>query len=119
MFTAGQRINDVNVGIVYENKKEVDHINSDYNDNRLLNLRWANKKDQVENENTIEKLKRSINLHKRNCIEIKVYKNNEVKIYKGITELSSIIKIATETIKKYAQSGDEFKGYRFEILNDK
>ena len=102
-----------------ENKQEVDHINSDYNDNRLLNLRWANKKDQIENQNTIEKLKRSINLHKRNCIEIKVYKNNEVKIYKGITELSLLIKIATETIKKYAQTGNEFKGYRFEILNDK
>jgi len=102
-----------------ENKPEVDHINSDYNDNRLVNLRWANKRDQIENQNTIEKLKRSINLHRRNCIEIKVYKNNEEKIYKGITELGLSLKMSTETIKKYAQSGEEFKGYRFEILNEK
>ena len=48
-----------------------------------------------------------------------LYKNNDVKIYKGITELSLSLKIATETIKKYALSGKEFRGYKFEILNDK
>ena len=102
-----------------ENKPEVDHIDSNPDNNKLSNLRWANKIEQSTNPNTIAKLKRSINLHKRNCIEIKVIHNNEEKIYKGITELGELLKMSCETIKKYAQNGEEFKGYKFEILNGK
>ena len=102
-----------------ENKPEVDHIDSNPDNNKLSNLRWANKIEQSTNPNTIEKLKRSINLHKRNCIEIKVIHNNEEKNYKGITELGVLLKMSCETIKKYAQNGEEFKGYKFEILNGK
>ncbi len=40
-----------------EGKEEVDHINQDRSDNRLCNLRWANRKDQMSNTAKITKKK--------------------------------------------------------------
>jgi len=51
--------------------------------------------------------------------EIKLIYNNEEQIYKCIQKLSKEKHIAFNTVLKYAKSGKEYKGYRFEILNDK
>lgn len=170
------------------NMNEVDHINSVNTDNRLINLRWADRNVQVNNPNTkikkIIKIKytkdgieniytkgikafakeikiardviykyivlkqeykgyifeilneeqESVNLRKRNellninkeDVKIKkifkvkvIYNNDDVKIYKSIKNAYKNTKISCQSIKKYAQNGEEFKGYKFEILNGK
>ena len=91
-----------------ENKPEVDHIDSNPKNHHLTNLRWATKEDQRNNINTKIKVVTSIKLIN---IETK-----EEKIYRGINILSNEIKIGTVTIKKYAKSGETYKGYKFVII---
>lgn len=38
-----------------ENKREVDHINTNTKDNRVCNLRWVDRKENCNNPNTIKK----------------------------------------------------------------
>ena len=91
-----------------ENKPEVDHIDSNPKNHRLDNLRWATKEDQRNNINT--KIKVVISVKTIN-IETK-----EEKIYRGINILVTEIESSSITIKKYAKSGETYKGYKFEII---
>lgn len=165
---------------------EVDHINSINTDNRLENLRWANREVQCDNPNTkikkimkikyikdgvetiytkgIRLLSKEINIsreviykyivlkkeyngylfemldeeqetrntRKRNellninandiktqkIFKVKVTYNNEYKIYNSINDTCKNTDTTYPTIRKYAKSGEEYKGYRFEIIND-
>lgn len=47
-----------------ENKPEVDHINRIRDDNRIENLRWANRKEQCENKNIPSTKKNIISGHR-------------------------------------------------------
>jgi hypothetical protein len=98
-------------------KNEVDHIDSNSLNNKLSNLRWANRTDQINNEAT--KLKRNNISQDSRYILIDVTFNNITKNYKGITKLSKTIKIDLKTILKYAKSGIKYKGYTFKITNNK
>ena len=89
-----------------ENKPEVDHINSNRSDNRLENLCWANRKDQSENKET----------QKKRSYKIEITMNDSTYIYYGLRNLSKDLKISGETIKRYSDTGEEYKGYRFKIL---
>lgn len=169
-----------------ENMNEVDHINSIKTDNRLINLRWADRQVQSNNPNT--KIKKIMKIkYTKECVEtiytkgikalskeikisapviykyivlkreykgylfemldeeqetrntrkrdellkinktdikikkkfkVKVIYNNEENIYCGYNNINKILKISHETIIKYAKSQKEYKGYRFDILND-
>ena len=98
-------------------KNEVDHIDSNSLNNKLDNLRWANRTDQINNAAT--KLKRNNISQDSKYILIDVTYNNITKEYKGIKNLSKIIKIDSKTILKYAESGIKYKGYTFKITNNK
>jgi hypothetical protein len=95
------------------NKKEVDHIDSNKTNNHLSNLRWATRLEQMNNENTIIKLSEEC-LKKR--MTIIVTKDDQDKTYYGLTELSKEISVAAATINKYAKTGNEYKGYKFQIV---
>jgi hypothetical protein len=90
-------------------KPEVDHIDSDYKNNKLSNLRWATTKEQGENEAT--KLKRSI----ANAKKIKVEFDGNTTRYSGFKRTSETLNIDSGTISKYAKLGTEYKGYKFEV----
>lgn len=96
-----------------ENKPEVDHIDSDYTNNKLINLRWATRTEQMQNPETIKKL---IGPNTKKYLTIKVTKNGEEKIYYGRDNLSAEININRATISKYIKSGEEFRGYKFELI---
>jgi hypothetical protein len=91
------------------NMNEVDHINSVNTDNRLENLRWADRNIQVNNPNTkVKKL-----------MKIKFMKDGVETIYtKGIRELAKEIKICVPVIYKYIVLKKEYKGYIFEMLDE-
>jgi hypothetical protein len=92
-----------------ENMNEVDHINSINTDNRLINLRWADRNIQINNPNT--KIK--------NIMKIKFIKDGVETIYtKGIKALSKEIKICIPVIYKYIVLQKEYKGYLFEMLDE-
>ncbi len=94
-------------------KTEVDHIDSNIKNNHISNLRWADKKDQldsIKNNCSIS----IINIKRR--YKIKVLKDDEEKVYTGLYELSKNIGISTAVINKYAKNGKEYKNYKFEII---
>jgi hypothetical protein len=96
------------------NKKEVDHIDSNKNNNKLENLRWASKNDQINNINSKNKLNKQC---VKRQIRIEVKKLNNEKIYNSLSAISFILKIAPVTIKKYANLNKKFKNYEFKIIN--
>ena len=96
-------------------KNEVDHIDSNSLNNKLDNLRWANRTDQINNEAT--KLKRNNISQDSKYILIDVTYNNITKQYKGIMNLCKELKFDLNTIKKYSESGIKYKGYTFKILS--
>lgn len=91
-----------------EGKNEVDHIDSNPYNNKLDNLRWADRQIQIENENTKAK----------KTIKIKVINKDSEKIYDGIKAMSKEIKISMKKIYKCISENIEFKGYKFEIIDD-
>ena len=93
-----------------EGKNEVDHIDSNNNNNKLSNLQWADRKMQVNNENT--KAKRTIK------IKATLISTNEEKVYEGIKAMAKEIKVTIDKIYKCIADNTNYKGYKFEILAD-
>jgi len=93
-----------------EGKNEVDHIDSNNNNNKLSNLQWANRQMQVDNENT--KVKKTI---KVKAITIST---NEEKIYNGIKNMAKEINITINKIYKCIADKTSYKGYKFEMIDD-
>jgi hypothetical protein len=96
-----------------ENKPEVDHIDSDCTNNKLNNLRWATRKEQMLNPETVSKFHKPCNSSRK---KIEIIYGGITKIYEGLNALSKEIGIAPVTISKYANLGTEYKGYKFKIL---
>jgi hypothetical protein len=93
-----------------EGKNEIDHIDSNNNNNKLSNLQWANRQMQVDNENT--KVKKTIK------VKSILISNNEEKIYDGIKAMAKEIKVTINKIYKCIADNTIYKGYKFEILDD-
>ena len=93
-----------------EDKNEVDHIDSNNNNNKLSNLQWADRKMQVDNENT--KVKKTIK------IKAILISTNEEKVYDGIKAMAKEIKVTINKIYKCIADNTNYKGYKFEILDD-
>jgi len=94
-----------------EGKDEVDHIDSNSLNNKLSNLQWANRQMQVDNENT--KIKKTIK------VKSILISTNEEKIYGGIKAMAKEIKVTINKIYKCIADNTTYKGYKFEIINDK
>lgn len=93
-----------------EGKNEVDHIDSNNNNNKLSNLQWANRQMQVDNENT--KIKKTIK------VKATLISTNEEKIYDGIKAMAKEIKVTINKIYKCVADNTNYNGYKFEILDD-
>ena len=93
-----------------EGKDEVDHIDSNTNNNKLSNLQWANRQMQVDNENT--KIKKTIK------VKAILISTNEEKIYGGIKAMAKEIKVTINKIYKCIADNTTYKGYKFEIIDD-
>lgn len=98
------------------NKKEVDHIDSNPYNNHLSNLRWANKLEQINNENT--KLKRSKICMKHRRTVVVTYPNGIVETHCGMVSLANKIGISRGTIEKYSKLNKLYLGYKFSIVSE-
>lgn len=101
-----------------EGKNEVDHIDSNRFNNKLDNLRWANRIDQLNNINSKIKIieKNKINNSKK-CIKIEViYPSGEIEIIYGLNKLAKKIKIAPLTILKYANINIPYNEHSFKLI---
>lgn len=100
-----------------ENKPEVDHIDSNHNNDCLSNLRWATRHEQMNNVDTRKKIKKShiARAQKRKpwvqCITPKFVFN-----IVNLKKFSKRVGIIPNTIKKYAASGKPYKGLIFKMI---
>jgi hypothetical protein len=97
-----------------ENKKEVDHIDSNCLNNHIDNLKWSTKEEQINNINTKQKFIGKINNITRLSITV-INEDNTYKNYKGLGYLSKLLKTSPATIKKYSKNKKIYKGYKFII----
>jgi hypothetical protein len=85
-----------------ENKPEVDHIDSNYKNNKLSNLRWATPKEQMNNEETLKKISFTIEIS---------YPDGKKENVVGIRNVAAKLKTSETTIKNYLSMGNSFKGH--------
>ena len=104
-----------------DNTYIVNHINRIRSDNRLVNLRWLNWKEQGENISHIKR-KRKIDLGVRSIIDDDVvdYKN----IYEAAECISKLLDLTSKCITirtcivKSINKGFKYKGYTWEYISE-
>jgi hypothetical protein len=99
----------------HDNKKTVDHVDSNPLNNHLSNLRWATIKEQAKNENTSKKRSKP-NILSRKTITVSDSEGN-IEIFYGLYNVAEKLNISVQTINKYAKLGTKYKGYKFVISN--
>lgn len=100
-----------------ENKPEVDHIDSNWRNNKLINLRWATSKENHNNTETLKKISKP-KLDQRYKIEVTSVSNNEIQIYQGLKDLSKKFGTTSTTINKYSLLNLPYNGYYFKIIKN-
>ena len=94
-----------------ENKPEIDHINGIRDDNRIENLRWVTRKENMNNELTKQRCKKS-NVKKVRCLT-----TNEVLF--SISEASRKYDVDLGDIVRCCKGQKKTaKGYRFEYYKE-
>lgn len=91
------------------NELEVDHIDSESDNNYLKNLQWSDRKDNMNNPNTLNKT--------TSPVEVTI--DNEIIIFDSIEEAMKELGMCSDTIQKYAKNGEEYKEMKFKVLNNK
>lgn len=88
-------------------KHTVDHINRIRNDNRLENLRWATKSEQIQNQN---KLERNNGLY---VLQINPKSNKIINVYKNNQEAGNAIGVSKTAIRQAIINNRFCKGYKW------
>ena len=115
-----------------DNNKEVDHIDSNSLNNKLENLKWSDRQDQINNIHTIAKRRitiekkkanlipkiKKISTYEHNKIKIKVYSENEEIIYDSKQILCKTMNISVLTLNKCLINNMEHKGYKYKLLDN-
>lgn len=116
-----------------DNKKEIDHIDSNPLNNKLENLKWSCRIEQINNIHTIEKRKKSVELKKLNKppkiekeklenkhykIKIKVYSENEEIIYDSKQILCKTMNMCGKMLNRCLINNMEHKGYKYKLLDN-
>jgi hypothetical protein len=100
-----------------DNKPEVDHIDSDPTNNKLSNLRWATKHENMMNENTRQKISDARRATHKGKIQIHVTSNNWIDVkFTTRQELMNAMKLDYRTIKKYINTGEWYRNYLFSSI---
>jgi hypothetical protein len=92
-----------------ENKPEVDHIDGNYHNNKLDNLRWATGKENVNNEATKRKASRIVEV---------TFPDNHVEEIVGIWYVAKRLNVTDGTIARYIKNNQEYKGHIFKEIFD-
>ena len=104
-----------------ENKPEIDHINGIRNDNRVENLRWVTKEENMNNPLTKENQKitnkRSSNPNSK--MVICIFPDGNEILFKCKEDLKDYLSIGRGTIDRIIKSGKQYKPRKkkFEYLN--
>jgi hypothetical protein len=116
-----------------DNKKEIDHIDSNPLNNKLENLKWSTREEQINNKNTIEKRKitaakkklnkpQKINKkqaeYNRYKVKIKAYNDNEEIIYNSKQILCKTMNMCAKTLNRCLINNMEHKGYKYKLLDN-
>lgn len=103
------------------NKPEIDHINGIRNDNRVENLRWVTKEENMNNPLTKENQKitnkRSGNPNSK--MVICIFPDGNEILFKCKEDLKDYLSISRDTIDRIIKSGEQYKPRKkkFEYLN--
>ena len=98
-----------------ENKPEIDHIDSNWKNNKLDNLRWVTTKENCNNVNTITKRVTSIPKNMKRIKVVNITTNEETAV-NGVTRVESEFGVNRTTVNKYISNGRVFKNYKFIII---
>jgi len=90
----------------------VDHINRIKTDNKPINLRWANKSEQIKNKTKTT----------RTCFLIEMINKDtkEITIFKDSKHASEIVKVHHQTIRKWIKTNKCYNNcyFNYQILKD-
>ena len=99
-------------------KSQINHINGVKNDNRVCNLEWVTRSENIlHSVNVLGNISNTSGLNP----PLKVTKLNLfgkiVSEYRTVTEACKIEKMSKNTLSKYAKSKEPFKGHYWEVAN--
>ena len=98
-----------------ENKKEVDHLDTNPSNNNVSNLKWVTHLENQRNPITNNRLKESITTLNKLGIgpknsavkrkkKVQYFKDNEFITYQSLTEAAKKLKVSVATVKRWCDN---------------